>query len=90
MQAMSFRSPHDRKRRQAALDSGKRVSSFAISTLSKVDSARRVTLLPGTTFLYIPVNGPLMHGALYSVVELCTIIFSLFASIVSNLLPIIN
>ena len=40
-----------------AVDSGRGVNFSLIKTLGKVDSARRVTLLPGTTFLHI--NGPL-------------------------------
>ena len=42
-----------------ALDLGKGVKYFLILTLAKVDSAGRVTLLPGTTFLRI--NESLIH-----------------------------
>ena len=37
----------------SALRSGKEVHFFLVLTLAKVDSAGKVTALPGTTFLYI-------------------------------------
>ena len=37
----------------SALRSGKEVHFFLVLTLAKVDSAGKVTVLPGTTFLYI-------------------------------------
>ena len=44
-----------------ALGSGKGATFFVISTLAEVDSAGRVTLFPGTTFLHI-------SGALVSLI----------------------
>ena len=46
---------------QPALDSGKEVNFFLVQTLAKVDSARKVTLLPWTTFVL--VNGVLQLHA---------------------------
>ena len=39
--------------RQPAVNSVKRDNIFVIRMLDKVDSAGRVTLLPGTTFIHI-------------------------------------
>ena len=60
--------------RWPAVDSVKRGNFFVIRKLDKVDSAGRVTFLPGTTFFHINgamicINVPLFSALQHDVVE---------------------